>query len=93
LSVSNRLKEKSRLDTVGGNSYLTELINEVPSPGHAISYANIIRHKRILRDLIAAAHDIEMLGYAESEDIDTVVDEAEKKSSASRKKALHKTFM
>ncbi len=92
LSVSNRLKEKGQLETVGGNGYLTELINEVPSPGHALSYAKVIRHKRILRDLIAAAHEIEVLGYAESEDIDAVVDEAEKKIFTIAQKGISQNF-
>src|SRR5579872_3671718 len=35
LSVSSKLKEKNQLDTIGGNSYLTELVNVVPSAANA----------------------------------------------------------
>ncbi len=79
LSLSNRLKEKGSLENVGGNSYLTELVNIVPSAAHVASYARIIRHKRVLRDLISASQEIELMGYDEAENIEEVLDEAEKK--------------
>ena len=79
LSLSNRLKEKGTLENVGGNTYLTELVNIVPSAAHVASYARIVRHKRVLRDLISASQEIELMGYDESENIEEVLDEAEKK--------------
>jgi len=81
LSLSNRLKEKGSLENVGGNSYLTELVNIVPSAAHVASYARIIRHKRVLRDLISASQEIELMGYDEAENIEEVLDEAEKRFS------------
>jgi len=79
LSVSNRLKDKNLLDTIGGNAYLAELVNLVPSGAHAATYARIVRHKRVLRDLISVSQDIETLGYNESDDLENILDEAEKK--------------
>lgn len=92
LSVSNRLKEKNLLDTIGGNSYLTELVNVVPSGAYASSYARIVRHKRVLRDLISASQDIETLGYNESEDLENVLDEAEKKIFNIAQKGITQNF-
>jgi len=79
LFVSNRLKDQKVLDEVGGNGYLTELVNSVPSASNAKYYAEIVHRKRILRDLISASHHISGLGYDESEDIDILLDQAEKK--------------
>ncbi len=79
LSVSNRLKDKDALEDIGGTAYLTELVNLVPSSGHVASYARVVRHKRVLRDLISASQEIEMLGYDEDNELDAVLDEAEKK--------------
>ena len=45
LSVSTRLKEKNLLETVGSNSYLTELINTVPTASHISNYARIVQRK------------------------------------------------
>jgi replicative DNA helicase len=79
LSVASRLKEKQQLETIGGNSYLTELVNGVPSASNAKHYAEIIRKKSILRRLIEAANHINQLGFQEEEDLDYLLDEAERK--------------
>jgi replicative DNA helicase len=88
LSVSNRLKEKNLLEEVGGNSYLTELINSVPTPHHALNYAKIVYHKRILRDLIGASQEIASLGYNEAEDINNLLDKAERRIFSIAQKGL-----
>jgi Replicative DNA helicase len=92
LSVSNRLKDKNELEAIGGNAYLTELVNLVPSSGHVASYARIVRHKRVLRDLISVSQEIEMLGYNESEDLETVLDDAEKKIFNIAQKGVSQNF-
>lgn len=78
LSVASRLKEKKSLEKTGGNSYLTELVNNVPSSSNVQHYAEIVRKKRILRHLIEASNQINQLGYKEESDLDTILDEAEK---------------
>jgi replicative DNA helicase len=79
LSLSSRLKEKKQLDQIGGNTYLTELVNSVPSAANIKHYAKIVQKKYILRNLINAADHISELGYDEKEEIDSLLDRAEKK--------------
>lgn len=79
LSVANRLEEKKRLEEIGGNSYLTELINLVPTSAHVVNYAKIVHRKKVLRDLIKASYDISQLGYDESQDTENLLDLAEQK--------------
>ena len=79
LSVSSRLKEKNQLESVGGNAYLAEMVSFVPSATNAKHYAEIVRRKFILRNLISAADYVAELGYTEAEDIDTVLEQAEKR--------------
>lgn len=93
LSVSNRLKEKNILEEIGGNSYLTALINSVPTASHVFNYAKIVQRKRILRDLIEASQDIEAIGYNESEDIDLLLDQAEKRIFSIAQKSLTQNFI
>lgn len=93
LSVSTRLKEKNLLEEIGGNSYLTELINLVPTASHVLSYAKIIQRKRILRDLIEASHDLSLMGYNESEDINVLLDRAEKRIFSIAQKGLTQAFL
>ena len=79
LTVSARLKEKNILDEIGGNSYLGELVNSVPSASNAAYYAEIIQKKHIARNLIGAADFISALGYDEAEELETLLDQAQKK--------------
>jgi replicative DNA helicase len=79
LAVSARLKEKNLLDEIGGNSYLSELVNSVPSAANAAYYAAIVQKKHIARNLIGAADFISSLGYEEAEELESLLDQAQKK--------------
>ena len=79
LTVSARLKEKNILDEIGGNSYLGELVNSVPSASNASYYAEIIQKKHIARNLIGAGDFVSALGYDEAEELETLLDQAQKK--------------
>ncbi len=93
LSLVNRLKDKGKLEEVGGNSYLTELINAVPTATNVLNYAKIVQRKRILRDLIGASHDIGLMGYAEDQDVDELLDKAESKIFSIAQKSLTQNFV
>lgn len=92
LSVANRLEETEDLDQVGGNAYLTQLVNSVPTAAHTTNYANIVQRKRILRDLINAAHEIANLGHQEEEDVGVVLDKAEEKVFSVAQKSMTQKF-
>ncbi|MBI4155700.1 MAG: replicative DNA helicase [Candidatus Zambryskibacteria bacterium] len=79
LSVSSRLKEKGWLDQIGGNTYLTEIVNVVPSSANAEHYAQIIQKKYIMRRLIEASDHISQIGYDENHELEEMLDSAEKK--------------
>src|SRR3989344_255608 len=79
LSVSSRLKEQNRLDFVGGSTYLTELINTVPSAANFAHYAELVHKKHVLRNLIYTADHISEISYDSDADLDTVLDKAGKK--------------
>jgi len=78
LSVSNRLKEKKQFEEVGATSYLTSLVNSVPTASHITEYARIVQQKRVLRCLISVSQEINQLGYNEEENIDVLLDKAER---------------
>ncbi|MDP2909908.1 MAG: replicative DNA helicase, partial [bacterium] len=93
LSLSSRLKEKNLLEKIGGSSYLTELINTVPTASHISGYAKIVQRKRILRELIEAGQEINSLGHDEQEDIDEVLDKAEQKIFSIAQNGLTQRFI
>jgi len=92
LSVSNRLEEKEKLKEIGGTSYLTDLINSVPSAANIVHYAEIVQKKKVHRDLIDAACAITQLGYQEIEEVENLVDEAEKRIFAVSQRSLRQYF-
>ena len=79
LTLSSKLKENGRLDQIGGVSYLTELVNVVPSSANAEHYAEIVQKKYTMRRLIEAAEHIVNLGYQEEHEIEEILDRAEKR--------------
>lgn len=79
LSVSNKLKSAKQLERVGGASYITELVENVPAAGNAVYYSQLVSGKAILRGLIHAADDIAELGYSDPDSVDEALDQAEKK--------------
>ncbi|MEI7777522.1 MAG: DnaB-like helicase N-terminal domain-containing protein, partial [bacterium] len=79
LSLSARLSEKNQLEQIGGSAYLTELINIVPSSANLIHYAEIVQKKQMLRNLIEASDFISSLGYGEAEELEEILDKAEKR--------------
>ncbi len=79
LSLSSRLKEKKLLDQIGGASYLTEIVNTVPSSANIKHYAEIVQKKNMMRRLIDASEYIAHLGFDESADLEVTLDQAEKK--------------
>ncbi len=93
LSVATRLKEREELDAIGGNSKLTELINFVPNALHIFNYAKIVQRKRILRDLISASFEIGSMGYDEIEDVDVLLDRAEKRIFKIAQKSINQNFI
>lgn len=93
ISVSARLKEKGQLDHIGGYSYLTSLINTVPTATHVANYAKLVREKKVLRDLIEASHEIGLDAFDESQDVDTLLDKAEKKVFSIGQRSLRQTFV
>ncbi len=77
VTLSGELKRKKMLKNVGGSAYLSELTGLAPSSTNIIHYADIVKAKSTLRQLIAAADTIGELGYAEEREIDIIVDEAQ----------------
>lgn len=78
-TVTNELeKSENGLSTVGGYSYLTEVIDSVATPANINYYINIIFEKFILRTLINKSSNIIEECYDESEDLNSIVENAEK---------------
>lgn len=93
LTLTQKLEEKKELEEIGGASYLSEILSSVPTPSHLMYYAKIVREKKVLRNLLQAAETISSLGYKEDEDIDLILDEAEKKIFSVSQESLTQSFL
>jgi len=93
LSMTNRLDEKKLLEEIGGPSYLTNLVNMVPTAAHISHYAKIVHRKKVLRDLIQISQDISQLSFSEEKDLEYILDEAEQKVFQISQKSLAQDFL
>lgn len=78
ITVTNLLQEQNKLDSIGGPAYLASLTDIIPFTGTLVHHARIIRQKGILRRLIQSSNDVAARCYEAQDDIDALVDEAEK---------------
>ena len=79
ITVIDTLRREESLERAGGISYITSLANGVPTAANIVFHAKIVQEKSLLRRLIHAATDIAALGYAETEEVERVLDQAEQK--------------
>lgn len=79
LTVKENLKLRNMLEKVGSEKYLSSLVDMVPTTSNIESYVRIVEEKSILRSLIKAANDIISYGYAETEEVDRIIDMTEKR--------------
>jgi len=93
LSMTNRLEEQKVLEDIGGPSYLTNLVNMVPTAAHVHHYAKIVHRKKVLRDLIDISQEISQLGFSEDKEIEYILDEAEQKIFKISQKSLSQDFL
>jgi replicative DNA helicase len=78
ITVSEELKQGNMLEKVGGAPYLTALANSVPTAANIEYYARIVEEKSLLRSIINVATNIVSMGYAGTEEVNNILDEAEK---------------
>ncbi|WP_352259996.1 DnaB-like helicase N-terminal domain-containing protein, partial [Psychrobacter sp. TB55-MNA-CIBAN-0194] len=80
ITVSEQLEIEDQLDDAGGFAYLGEIAKNTPSAGNILSYADIVRERAVVRDMIAVAHEIADAGYnPEGRDSSALLDLAESK--------------
>ena len=80
VTLSQRLEQNGQLEQAGGLLYLGRLAKDTPSASNILAYANIVREKSVLRQLISVGTDISGSGYVpEGRDSKELLDNAEKK--------------
>jgi len=77
VTLREEFRKQGKLEKIGGSSYLLNLINSVVTTANVEYYANIVREKHILREMLKASSEISRLVYEDSLDLETVLDKAQ----------------
>ena len=79
ITVKAELESMGKFEQVGGIEYLAELPEKVPTTANANKYIKIVEDKATLRKLIKTANEIIELGYDPTEEVEDIMEGAEKK--------------
>jgi replicative DNA helicase len=93
ITLSNKLEEQKKIKEIGGRSYLAQLSNTVATSANITYYANLVQKKATLRRLQISASEIMDLSFEEEEEIDEILDKAEKKIFGVSRKYLKDSFL
>ena len=79
VTLQTRLREKDLPPEIYGTGAILELIEQVPTSANIRSYAGIVAEKALLRGMIRANEEIAGACYTQKEDIDEIINQAEKR--------------
>lgn len=79
ITLKAELTSMGMFEKIGGLEYIVGLPEKVPTTANVERYINIVKEKSELRRLIKAANEIIEQGYDPTENIDDIMNSAEKK--------------
>jgi len=79
LTLTSELKKEKKLKQIGGSSYLSEIISEVPSTSNTEQYAEIIQECYIRRELISLSSNIDKESREEQKKLEDIMESFESK--------------
>jgi replicative DNA helicase len=77
LTLTNELRSVGEFEKVGGRAYVFQIVESVPTAANAARYADIVRGKALLRDIIDVGSRITEDAFGEPEDVSKALDAAE----------------
>ena len=79
ITLKSELSSMGKFEAVGGLEYLAELPEKVPTTANVDKYIKIVEEKSTLRTLIKTANELITLGYDPTQEVEELMDNAEKK--------------
>lgn len=77
ITLTDELKKRNQFQDLGGEAYLSELLGKVSTAAHVHNYAQIVRQKSVLREVIRASTGIVERCYTQEQDAEALLDYAE----------------
>ena len=95
ISLSDRLNDAGALEKIGGQTYLAQLAEAVPTASHVFHYAKIVQRDATLRRLIGASQEIARMGFdgGGEGDVESLLDQAEQRLFGVSQKHLKQNFV
>ncbi len=92
LSITEILKTRGVLEEVGGSYYLVEIVNSTPSSVNIEHYLEVIKERALSRILIKECDTIMNKAYEQSDEVDVLLDYAERKIFEISEKRIKRGF-
>ncbi|MEG1008630.1 MAG: replicative DNA helicase [Clostridia bacterium] len=79
ITIKEQLVFRGTLEQIGNIEYISSLTDNIPTTSNIDSYVKIVEEKSTLRKLIKTANDIIKMGYSGTEEVDSIIEETERK--------------
>lgn len=79
ITLKSELASMGKLEAIGGLEYIAGLPDKVPTTANVEKYIKIVEEKSLLRNLVKTANELIDLGYDETQNVEDIIDSAEKK--------------
>lgn len=93
VTLTAQLKQSGNLKKIGGASYLSDLINSVPTSAYVEHYARIVKNHFVKRSLITLSSRLVEKAFDEKGDVKKLLDEAESSIFSLSQAYLHQDFI
>ncbi|MBI5408799.1 MAG: replicative DNA helicase [Nitrospirae bacterium] len=93
ITLTEQLNKKEQLEEIGGASYLSSIVNMVPTSANVRYHSKIVKEKAILRNLILTATEIITTSYDTDEDVHVLLDKAETKIFSISEKMVRSSYV
>jgi len=93
ITLTEQMSRKDLLEEVGGASYLSSIVNQVPTSANVKYHSKIVKEKALLRGLIKTATEIVTMSYDEGVEVNELLDRAETKVFSLSEKIIKSSFV
>ncbi len=93
VTVTAQLKKEGTLKTAGGASYVSDLLNAVPTSAHAQQYGRIIQEHHTKRKLVEVGARVTEMAFKEEGSAAGILDTAEQEIFAISQQATRRDFI
>ena len=93
ITLTEQLSRKEQIEEIGGASYLSHIVNLVPTSANIKYHSKIVKEKSLLRNLIRTTTEIITTSYDESIEINELLDVAETKIFSLSEKTIRGSFV